>query len=321
MSLLDKLGKKENESQEGSNKTKPVSSQVEYGTDLTAQSTKTEDVDDNSKNTKYVSASNKSKENDQSSQVNKSAQGKNSKADSTKDDSDSVQDPDSWTKDSAFKEIKKLREENKQHRLKYQEQLSKMQQESEDRVKQKEQEMKDLYEAKKELDKIKEEQEDKKRDLSEKVAHREQKIQELQASIEHRDSEHQRQLEEMQNKLRELEAEREAQNQVYKEELNKELEAVPEKFRSVADLIVKGAGDSRDALLALREAKMNKVFEDKEVIVNHSVPNANQGARATKERLDEAARETRNKMSSNQKIKEALSQINSGQPNSAFRKN
>src|SRR5258707_679105 len=38
-------------------------------------------------------------------------------------DSEGVADPDSWTKDSAFKEVKKLREENKTYRIKYEEKL------------------------------------------------------------------------------------------------------------------------------------------------------------------------------------------------------
>jgi hypothetical protein len=85
-------------------------------------------------------------------------------------------------------------------------------------------------------------------------------------------------------------------------------------------MIVKGAGeDPRDGLLALNEAKLKGLFEDKTVVVNHSVPGAKDGARASKERLDEAARETRAQMSSSQKIKAALDAMKSGNKNSAFR--
>jgi len=84
-------------------------------------------------------------------------------------------------------------------------------------------------------------------------------------------------------------------------------------------LIVKGAGDPRDALVALHEAKLNGIFDEKKTIVNHSVPGASNGARATKEQLENAGREQRSGMSSQQKIRAALQDIRGGNPNSAFK--
>src|SRR5579863_7562022 len=83
---------------------------------------------------------------------------------------------DDWTKDSALKEVKKLREENKSVRLKYQEQVEKFKQEQEARSAAQQAELAQLQKAKEELDRIKAEQEDKKRDLAEKVAHREARL-------------------------------------------------------------------------------------------------------------------------------------------------
>jgi chromosome segregation ATPase len=230
-----------------------------------------------------------------------------------------MKDPTSWDDDSKFKEIKKLREENKAYRLKYSEQLDKLREDSETRIKEKESELATFMDAKKELDKIKSEQEDKKRDLNEKLAHREAKLAEYQILIDARESEFKAKLAEMENKVHTFEADRQAEAQVHQNRLDEELSKIPENFREYASLIVKGSGDPRDALIALTEAKLKGMFEDKKVVVNHSVPNAYEGARSSKERLDEAGNEARKSRTSQDKIKSALDKIRSGTPNSAYR--
>lgn len=224
-----------------------------------------------------------------------------------------------WTTDSALKEVKKLREENKAYRLKYQQELEKLKLETEARDKQKADEVEALRLAKIELDKIKAEQEDKKRDLSEKLAHRESRLAEMQAILEVKEKDWERKLQEQNEIVRQYMAEREAEAQVYQSKVDEELSKIPVKFQDYAKLLVKGAGDSREALVALSEAKLKGMFEDKLTIVNHSVPGAQDGARASKERLEEADRQRREKMSSSQKIGEALKQIKSGTPNNVFR--
>lgn len=228
-------------------------------------------------------------------------------------------DDGSWTKDSALKEVKKLREENKSYRIKYQEQIEQIKAESETRIAGQKEEQKALLEAKKELDRIKADQEDKKRDLSEKLAHREAKIAEMQALFEASKKDWERKATDLEHNVRAFEAERNAEQEVYKSRISDELGKIPEKYRDVASLIVKGAGDSKDAYLALSEAKLKGLFEDKTVVVNHSVPGANDGARANKDKLDEASKAQRASMNSNDKIREALKQMKSGTPNSAFR--
>lgn len=226
---------------------------------------------------------------------------------------------DGWTAESTIKEVKKLREENKAYRIKYQEQLEQVRIESEARIAKQAAEMEALRNAQAELDKIKAEQEDKKRDLAEKVAHREAKLAETQTLLQIKEREHQRQLAEMQNQLGNYKAQAEAEASVYKSRLEEELQKIPEKFRDHASLLVKGAGDPRDALTAITEAKLKGMFEDKTVIVNHSVPNAYDGARSTQERLQESEKARRSSMNSSQKIGEALKSIKSGNPNSVFR--
>lgn len=237
-------------------------------------------------------------------------------------ESSGVNNPDSWSLDSAFKEIKKLREENKQYRIQRSEELSKMREEMQTKVKQREDELEKAKQAEKELAKIKEEQVDKKRSLEERLADREARLATYEARVKEVQDAYERRLSEQSERLGDYETQIKAQEQVYKERLDVELARIPEKYKSHAQLIVDGAklkGDARDALFALNEAVMSGMFEDRTVVVNHSVPNAHNGARASKERLDEAAKEQRGRMSSQQKIKNALSEIRSGVPNSAYR--
>ena len=137
----------------------------------------------------------------------------------------------SWSTDSALKEVKKLREENKAYRLKYVEQLEKLKVESDNRIQQKEAEMKALLEAKTELDKIKADQEDKKRDLSEKVAHRESKLAEMQTIMDIREKEMKQKLSHMEITVKQYEADRAAESEVYKARLNEELSKIPESYK------------------------------------------------------------------------------------------
>lgn len=228
-------------------------------------------------------------------------------------------DPGTWTVDSALKEVKKLREENKATRIKYEESLEKLKTETEARLSVREKELEKFIQAQQELEELKAKEADKKRDISEKLAHREAVLAEMKAKADAAERVWQEKLGKMESQLRMYEAEAQAQQQVYSNRLEEELKAIPEKFKGVASLLVKGAGDPRDALIALNEAKLQGVFEDKTVVVNHSVPGAHDGARATNERLDEARKAAREKMTSSQKIKSALGEIRSGGSNTAFR--
>lgn len=261
-----------------------------------------------------------SKEDKQSETASETKETK-AKEDVSTDSKVEVGDPESWTKESAFKEVKKLREENKTYRLKYEEKLSGLKTEMEQRLNAKEQEFEALKKAQEELEEIKARQADAKRDLAEKVAHREAVAAELKAKLEAQKSEYEKQLSVMKNERDRYYADIAAQQEVYKQRLAQEVSSIPEKYKGVAELIIKGAGDEREAFVAISEAKLNGVFEDKTVVVNHSVPGAKDGARSTNERMEEAKRTERNKMTSGQKIGAALKDIRSGNSNPAFRSN
>lgn len=243
-----------------------------------------------------------------------------SKIESSGTDNAGVDDPDTWTKDSAFKEVKKLRDENKTYRLKYQEQIESLKMETEARLQAKEEELKSAMEAQKELSKIKAEQEDKKRSLEEKLAHREAKAAELQAIMEAKENEYRRRMSELEATASTYKAREAAEKQIYVQRISEEIDKIPEKYREIANMIVKGAGeDPRDGLLALNEAKLRNIFEDKTVVVSHQVPGASDGARVSKTRMDEMQKDQRAQMSSGQKIRSALDAIKSGTSNTAFR--
>jgi len=221
--------------------------------------------------------------------------------------SDTVKDPDSWSKDSAFKEIKKLRDENKAVRTKYQTQLEQQKSDFEAEMEKFRTEMSDAIEAKNKLEQMEAEQVDKKRSLEEKIAAREALVTEKDNQI----NLLQQQMVETQEKLKEFEAEKEAHNQVYKDRITQELAQIPEEFRDLAERIV-GNGDPRDGWAALHEAKLKGLFEDKKIIVDHSVPGANNGARTSKEKLLEQEKERRSKLTPQQKIAEGLGKAGLG---------
>lgn len=224
-----------------------------------------------------------------------------------------------WTLENALKEVKKLRDENKTTRIKYAEAVEKLKVESDSRISAKDQEFQELAQKAQELEQIKAKEEDRKRDLSEKLAHREALAAELRIKLEAQQKIADEKIRAMQTEVEQYRAESEAQLEVYKQRLNNELSVIPEKYKDIASLIVKGAGDPRDAIVALNEAKLRGVFEDKTVIVSHSVPGAGDGARSSKDKLDAAATAAREKLDSSTKIREGLKAIRSGETNSAFR--
>lgn len=224
----------------------------------------------------------------------------------------------SWTTESALKEVKKLREENKSVRLKYEEQVEKLRADLDAKVQSIEEKYKPSMDAAKELEEVKAKEADKKRDIVDKLAHREALLAETKANADRLQAQYERDLAEARTKLASYEAEKQAESEVYKKRVDEELATVPQKFRTHAELLVKGAGDMRDALLVLSEAKIQGLFDDKTVVVNHSVPGARDGARITSDQIQSKAREELDRMTPSQKIASALKAIRSGEKNSAF---
>lgn len=227
----------------------------------------------------------------------------------------------SWTMDSAMKEIKKLRDENKHVRVKYEDTVTSLKKELDERVGQVEEKFKPYLDAAKELDTLKKEEEDKKKDVHEKLTDREKRLAESQMRTEALERSYQEKLASQESELHRYRAEALAQVEIYSQRLSEELATIPAKYKNVADLLVKGAGDPRDALIALSEAKINGLFEDRTIIVNHSVPGANNGARMTNEEAQRKARAELDSLSGPHKIKAAINAMRGGEANSAFQTN
>ncbi len=230
-------------------------------------------------------------------------------------------DPSTWTLESALKEVKKAREEAKLNRHKYEEAVDTLKKQLDDRVTAVEEKYKPFMQSAKELEDLRKKEEDKKRDVSEKLAHREALLAEYQARLEAVQREFQTKEETYRSQLTRFEAEQKAQQEMYTNKLTEELATIPEKFRSMAELLVKGAGDPRDALVNLSEAKIKGMFEDKVVTVNHSVPGAKDGARLTNEEYQKKIRSELDSMSSSEKIGTALKHMRQGEKNAAFNAN
>lgn len=224
-------------------------------------------------------------------------------------DDKQVKDPDSWSKDSALKEVLKLREENKATRTKYQEQIDKLAADTALKIAAIEESAKTAMQAKKELEELKAKEEDKKRSMEEKLAHREAKLSEIENSYKARMEEQAQKLAEYESKVKQADLEREARMQVYKDRIKEEISKIPETFRDIAEKLVKSANDPHEGWLTLREAMERDVFTDKKVVVNHSVPGANSGARSTNDKIQAANNQQRSSMSPRDLIKQGLEKV------------
>lgn len=222
---------------------------------------------------------------------------------------DSEKDTSTWSVESALKEIKKLREENKQYRIKYSERENRLKEQKEEELRSVLDKQKELEEAAKELQSLKEKEADKKRSLEEKVDHRNKRIAQLEADLEVVKRQYNDKLSKTSSELEDYKIKIEAQNEVYKKRVQEELESISEDYKEIAQSIVDGAPTPEDALLRLTNAKYKGIFEDKSVVVNHSVPGASQGARATNEQIEENKRNAKSKLSSQDKIREALKDV------------
>lgn len=206
---------------------------------------------------------------------------------STEPPTKTVKNPDDWTRDSALLEVVKLREENKAYRTKFQEQFEKLEKDKDAAITKIRDEAQSGMEAKKKLEALEADQADKKRSIEEKLSNREAKLVEIEHVYKQQLDDKEKELVTYRSKAAQYEAEQEARKQVYRERIKGELGKIPEEFRSFADKMVKGYEDPHEAWLSLAEAQRMGMFGEKKIVVNHSVPGANDGARLTKEKIQE----------------------------------
>jgi hypothetical protein len=236
----------------------------------------------------------------------------------TESDDKKVKNPDEWSKDSALKEVVKLREENKAVRLKFQEQLDKISKETEAQIAKIKEEAQSAVEAKKKLEALEADQADKKRTIEEKLAIREARLAELETTFKFQIEEKEKELSVFKYKAAQYEAEQEARAQVYKNQIKEELDKISEDFRPYAEKLVKGVEDAQEAWLTLKEAVQKGLFGEKKIVINHSTPGANDGARTNRMKLEEEDRANKKKLSPQDLIRRGLNQAKTSD-NSMFR--
>ena len=208
-----------------------------------------------------------------------------------------------WTKEDLVKEMKTTRSEAANARVAkkaLEEQLNK---EYEQRLKTLEEKYTPLIEKAKELDTLKDKEADKKRSLEEKIAHRETTIEELQGKLQNVEDKYREEKVALQSEKERAQEEVKAYETYWKEQLDKELNDIPEKFKKTADLLVKGAGGTRAALEEIRSAKKEGMFSTKSVKVFNATPGAKDGARTDTDK--EKAAQKKN-LSTMQKIGKGL---------------
>lgn len=231
-----------------------------------------------------------------------------------------VKNPDDWSKESALSEVIKLREENKLSRVKFQEQLDKFNKDKEEEIARIKERAKSAEEAQKKLEALEATAEDKKRSLEDKLAHREARLAETEAVYAQKLKEKEEELNKIRSQAAAYEAEQAARQQVYKDRIKEEMAGVPEEYKQFAERMVKGFDDPSEAWTALSEAKMKGMFGEKKIVVNHSVPGANDGARITGKNAKQAEVDAKKAKTSKDLIRSGLAKISSGERNSAFRK-
>ncbi len=230
-----------------------------------------------------------------------------------------VKDPDTWSKESALKEVTKLREENKAVRTKFQEQLDKIKTDTEAKIAKIQEDAQSAYDAKKKLEAVEADAADKKRSIEEKLADREAKLARTEEAYKRQLQDKEKEVEGYKSKALQYEAEVEARREQYRDRIKEELAKVPEELREFADAIVKGKEDPQEGWLALAAARDKGLFGDKKVVVSHAVPGAANGARLSKTKADEEAAAKDKKKTSRDLIRNGLSKIKQGESNSAFR--
>ncbi len=230
-----------------------------------------------------------------------------------------VKDPDTWSMDSALKEVVKLREENKSVRTKYQEQVDKIKAEADAKIAKIQEDASSAYEAKKKLEAVEADAADKKRSIEEKLADREAKLSRAEEAFKRQLADKEKEVDTYKSKAIQFEAEVEARRETYRTRIKEELAKVPDDLKEFAEAIVKGKEDPQEGWLALSAARDKGLFGEKKVVVNHAAPGAANGARLSKTKADEDAEAKNKKKTSRDLIRNGLSKIKSGESNSAFR--
>lgn len=216
-----------------------------------------------------------------------------------------------WTEESLVAEMKKAREEAKRSRLEKNDAIDRLKAEYERKLEEIKLATKPLEDTAKELADLKAKEADAKKTLGEKLADRETQLSESKAEIARLKDTHHRELFNLKAEMEKYQTEVNVQNQFYQEKLNEELNLIPDKYKDVANRLMKGCDSTRESLEVLRDAKDRGLFKEKQAVVSHAVPNLEQNARISSAASKTEDQERKKKMKSTDKIGEALKTMNS----------
>lgn len=214
-----------------------------------------------------------------------------------------------WTEESLVAEMKKAREEAKRSRLEKNDAIDRLRADYERKLEELKLATKPLEDTAKELADLKAKEADAKKTLSEKLADREAQLAETKAEIAKLKDTHHREIFKLTAEMEKYQTEVNVQNQFYQEKLNEELNLIPDKYKDVANRIIKGSDSVRESLEFLRDAKDRGLFKEKQAVVSHAVPTLEQNARISSASSKTEDRERIKKMKSTDKIGEALKSI------------
>jgi hypothetical protein len=214
-----------------------------------------------------------------------------------------------WTEESLVAEMKKAREEAKRSRLEKNDAIDRLRADYDRKLEELKLATKPLEETAKELADLKAKEADAKKTLSEKLADREAQLSESKAEIAKLKDTHHKEIFRLTAEMEKYQTEVNVQNQFYQEKLNEELNLIPDKYKDVANRIIKGSDSVRESLEFLRDAKDRGLFKEKQAVVSHAVPTLEQNARISSASSKTEDRERIKKMKSTDKIGEALKNI------------
>lgn len=211
-----------------------------------------------------------------------------------------------WTLDSLKEELAKTREEAAKSRIEKKKLEEELKNDFNQKLKALEEKYSPLAKEAAEARRLREQEEDKKRSLEERLAHREQKLAELENKIPSIQKEYDDMIADLNGRMEKLAQENTRHLSFWEQQLEVELKKVPERYKTYAEVMMKGSTDVKEKLDLLRKASDEGLFGNKKVPVNHATPGAKDGARmeSEKTRTEEATNQ-----SSKAKIREGIKEF------------
>lgn len=208
-----------------------------------------------------------------------------------------------WTKEDYITQMKSAREEAAKARVEKKEMEKNLTESLNKQLAEIEKKFTPIIEQANALKKKEEADKDKNRSLEEKLSDRELRLKTTLDEKQAIEDSMRAKVGELESKLEKLSTDVQTYESIYQKELDKELAEVPQKSKYLADMIVKASsGNVQEALLAIKQAKIDGAFGAKKVQVFNATPGATNGGRMSAA----SAQQDPAKMTKNQKLEAGL---------------